>query len=121
LAVDQERRCILIDGIAPINGVTDFRLISVLAKLYTEDIQKGLSSRNFRTPATKDLADEVSANEVLLRKVISRIRKAVCQEFKQLYGDELGPDDIIENVQRKGYRLNPNKVCVVAPSQIRGP
>ena len=66
-----------------------------------------------------DLAEAASSTgDVSGRKTISRVRKKISDEYGKLYGSPLGLDAVIENVQGKGYRLNP-LIRVVTPDQLR--
>jgi hypothetical protein len=121
LAVDNAAKCILIDGIASLTGAGDYRLISVLVELHREDREAELAPENYRTLSAADLAEAASrTGDTAGRQAISRLREKINREFQKLYGHDLEPDAVIENVKGKGYRLNP-KVRVVAPDQLRRP
>jgi Queuosine biosynthesis protein QueC len=119
LAVDDGRKRILIDGIAPLTAAGEFRLVSVLVRLHREDREAERAPANFRTMTATDLAEAASSTgDVAGRKAISRLREKINGEYRELYGSLLDLDAVIENVQGKGYRLNP-QVRVVAPDQLR--
>jgi 7-cyano-7-deazaguanine synthase in queuosine biosynthesis len=119
LAVDDAGKRILIDGIAPLTGPVDFRLMSVLVRLHREDREDERAPGNFRTISAADLAEAANTTgEVAGRKAVSRLRKKIDGEYHELYGSRLDADAIIQNVQGKGYRLNP-EVRVVAPDQLK--
>ncbi len=119
LAIDTDLKQVIIEGIAHLRGSTDFRLFSVLARMHIEDRENGLLPINFRTLSGDALADAVSgANDTAARKAIERIRKRIAADWSKLFGGEPEPNAVIENVSRKGYRLNP-QVRVVSPDQLR--
>jgi hypothetical protein len=118
LALDDVNKWSLIDGIAPIKGSTDYRIMSVLLRLYLEDRDAGRLPADYRTISAENLADEVSgAGDAAGRKAISRVREKINGEFEELYGTKLSLDAVIENVHGKGYRINP-AVRVVAAAEL---
>ena len=118
VAVDSLRKLILIENIASIGGATEFRLISELVKIFREDRNSERAPKNFRTMTDHELADALSANEVLVRKTISRVRKKIQKDYRELHQETLSLDHILENIHGKGYRLNPLNVQIVDPSEI---
>src|SRR5262245_36319189 len=118
LAVDDAGKRILIDVMAPLASPTEFRLMSVLVRLRREDRAAERAPEDFRTVSAVALAEAVSSvGEVAGRKAISRLRRKISREYEQLFGARPDPDLIIENVQGKGYRLNP-AVRLVAPDRL---
>jgi hypothetical protein len=63
------------------------------------------------------LADLLRIEETTLRTRVSRVRKFVATEFDVRFRVYLDEDDIIENEEWAGYRLNPF-VVLVEPSQL---
>lgn len=118
LAIDTDRKQVIIDGMAPFRGITDFRLFQVLAQMHIEDRESGLLPSNFRTLSGDALADAVSgAADTAARTAVKRIRSRIAADWAMLFGGEPDRDAIIENVSRKGYRLNP-RVRVVSADQL---
>jgi hypothetical protein len=118
IAIDDKTKQILIDGIAPIKGSSDFRIMSVLVHLYLEDRDAGRLPNAYRALSAEHLAAEASkTGDTAGRRGVSRLRSRIRDEFKALYGVELDLDGVIENVHGKGYRLNPS-VRVVAPGEL---
>lgn len=118
VAVDNVRKRILIENIASIGGATEFRIISELVKVFREDRNSDRAPKNYRTMTDHALADALNANEALVRKTISRIRKKIKTEYQDLHQETLSLDHILENSHGKGYRINPSNVHVVDPSEI---
>jgi 7-cyano-7-deazaguanine synthase in queuosine biosynthesis len=118
IAVDDVNKRVLIEGIAPITGSSDFRIVSVLVRLYVEDREAGRLPATYRTLSAADLAEEASSiGDTAGRQAISRLRRRISGEFEALYDMELSLDTVIENVHGKGYRINP-AVRVVAPAEL---
>jgi len=118
LAVDDAAKRILIDGLASLTAPGEFRLVSVLIRRHKEDLAAERAPRNFRTISAADLAAAASSTgDTAGRQAVSRVRKKISAEYQQLYGSPLGLDAVIENVQGRGYRLNPH-VRVVTPDQL---
>jgi DNA-binding response OmpR family regulator len=120
VALDDVRKRIEIENIASISGATEFRIISELVKIFREDRNSDRAPKNFRTMTDHALADALSANEDLVRKTISRIRKKIKTEYQKLHQEVLDLDHIVQNVHGKGYRLNPLNVHIVDPSEMAG-
>jgi hypothetical protein len=119
LAVDEQQKCILVYGLAPLRSLTHYRIICVLVEMFSQDTAEHLAPKNFRTVKAAELADRTSSpNEEATRKAIWRIREKLSKENQELYGSSLSQDAVIESVQGKGYRLNP-ALRIVAPDQIR--
>ena len=88
-------------------------------------------------PFRRAAADELRRNDILLRKqVFSFISSIVrmkkhCDAVSREFGENITKlakrkgeappsiEAVIENLQRHGYRLNPNTVRIIARSQLR--
>jgi hypothetical protein len=119
LTIDGAQHEVLIGGIRICKGATDFRLFVLLATQFREDQKKELKPENYQQLPSDILASEIGSDEQNVRKAISRIRLRIQSEYKDLHGEELALDDAIESCHGRGYRLNPWKVRLVAPSEIR--
>jgi hypothetical protein len=118
LAVDDNQKRILIDGLAPLTSPTHYRIICVLVELHRQDTEEQLAPENFRTLSAAELADKASSpDDVASRKAISRLRRKISGEYQELYGT-LDQHAVVESVRGKGYRINPS-VRIVSSSQIR--
>lgn len=118
IAVDGERHQILMDGgLGPIKGATNFAIMKALIELDGKNRERLPSHRP--TMSLDELANITSGIDlVAIRKAIERIRKAVRKDHFDVFGFELPQDALIENVSRKGYRLNP-QVTVVSAQELR--
>jgi 7-cyano-7-deazaguanine synthase in queuosine biosynthesis len=118
LAVDDAAKRVRIDGLAPLTAPSEFRLMSELVRLHREDGLAGRAPDKFRTISAAHLAEAISSTgDTAGRKAVSRVRKKIKDEYEQLYGSLLPLDAVIEKVQGRGYRLNP-QVRVVSPDQL---
>ena len=119
LALDEVEKHVLIDDIAPLTSPSEYRIISVLLKLFREDREAELDPANYRTLSAAELAAEIGeGGDQNGRKAISRLRHKIDREHLELYGSAPGLEAVIETVKGKGYRLNPS-IRIVSPSQIR--
>ena len=117
LAINEERQQVLFNGMAPIKHPTHFRILAALVRRHVEDRENGLLPENFRTMPAAELASEASkSGDVAGRKDVSRLRELISEDLAALYGT-LDLNAVIQNVPRKGYRLNPY-VRVVSASEL---
>jgi hypothetical protein len=121
LAIDTEKKWILIDGITPIKGSSAFRLLSFLTERYQEDRSAGKRRENHKLVTGDKLAELLGlASDAAVRATIYRLRRDLSEEFERRYGLTLPENALIENVYGVGYRINP-EARVVAPSEIKPP
>jgi len=119
LALDEVQKHVLIDDIAPLTSPSEYRIISVLLKLFREDREAEVNPANYRTLSAAELAAEIGeGGDQNGRKAISRLRHKIDREHLELYGSAPGPGAVIETVQGTGYRLNPS-IRIISPGQIR--
>jgi hypothetical protein len=64
------------------------------------------------------LGKRFNIDEASVRKRISRARKALLEGFLERAKRQIAPDDIIQNKEWEGYRLNPH-LLQLKPSQLR--
>ena len=119
IAVDEGKKWILIEGIAPITGSTLFRLVQLLADRYLRDQAALRAAENYQLISTQELAKHLTlALGQTPGRQINRVRRHFSQGLAQLYNDRVDNDAVIENVHGKGYRLNPRTVRVVAAQEL---
>ena len=118
LAIDRRARKVVFEGGVEFGGQI-YELIELLAETFGADIDAGTFSDQHRFVRAPILAGRLGIDEPSLRKRISRARKKLTEELLEKLNCQLLPDDIIENQEWKGYRLNPYLV-LVNPSQLRG-
>jgi hypothetical protein len=116
-AIDVDARKIIFQGDFEIGG-SAYELIEFLGKDFRADIEAGTFPDHHRFLAASDLAKRFKIEEASVRKRISRVRKALIEAFLEKAKRQIVPDDIIQNKEWAGYRLNPYLVHL-KPSQLR--
>ncbi len=96
-----------------------YGLVCALAKELEEDIDSSITKDEFRYVKADELAKRLDIDEQSLRQRISRTRKALEQQFLNNCDIQLDPEDIVQNEEWKGYRLNPY-LLLVKPTQVQG-
>jgi Queuosine biosynthesis protein QueC len=93
-------------------------LIIALAEPFREATRKELAPERYPFLDTSNLMRQINCEtEEVLRRRILRCRKKINQLSTDA-GDDEPPDAVIESIQRHGYRLNPDRVRLVAMSQL---
>jgi hypothetical protein len=116
-AVDPHaRKVVFQDGLEM--GGSVHELIEILAKNFEADIDAGTFPEQHSFVSASALAKNLNIEEASLRKRISRARKAFAEGFLEKINRQIVADDIIQNQEWKGYRLNPYLV-LLKPSQLR--
>lgn len=118
IAIDIEVHQILMDGgLGPIKGATDFAIMRALIELDRDNRERRPSNRP--TISAEVLAESTTGGDVVaLRQAVARIRKSVRTDYRDLHDVDLHRGALIENVNRQGYRLNP-QVMVVSAEELR--
>jgi 7-cyano-7-deazaguanine synthase in queuosine biosynthesis len=116
LAIDGKR--VVCDGWGEITGVSAALLIA-LAAPFRQSMRQELAPENYPFIGTSDLLDLVAClEEETLRRRILRCRKRI-EKLANDAGDMPPPiDAVIENHPRRGYRLNPDSVRIVAITEL---
>jgi hypothetical protein len=119
IAVDDSKKWILIEGIAPITGPTLFRLVKVLTEPFLQDQAALKAVQNYRVISPRELSQLLSLGPGQTPGMqIRRVRTHFSEGVTRLYNDKIDNDAVIENVHGKDYRLNPRRVRTVAPDEI---
>jgi hypothetical protein len=116
IAVDPHSRKVLFkDG----NGIggKDYDLVAKLAELHNADLDAGTFRSEHRFSTARELAKQLGVEEHTVRQRVSRCRAKIELLFLTKFDRQLGPDDVIENAEWQGYRLNPY-VLLVKPTQL---
>ena len=98
-------------------------LLAVLryfADRWLEDQRAGKRAGDFCLHTPDDVLDELLEQEQtkakdrgVMRKHIARVRDAIPERYEAAKGLRLGDDEVLQNVPRQGYRINPETVFVV--------
>jgi hypothetical protein len=119
IAIDPIKKWVIIDGIGTLEGSAIFPIMELLIAMYRQDREQELRPENYQCRLAKQLADKlVGSDEESIRSAILRARKQTIADFKSLFDLDLDINALIENRQRKGYRLNPN-VRLVSPAEVK--
>jgi len=95
-------------------------LIINLAKPFREAMSEERAPEHYPFTATKVLMNQIGcADDETPRKCVQRCRNKL-RSLATTAGDPPPTiDAVLENIQWHGYRLNPNRVKIVARSEIR--
>ena len=119
IAIDKARHSILISDRPELRGHAIYPIMKLLIEAAEKDRADGLLPRNHRSFQAKLVANQL-ANQAAgsVTAAIKRAREDFSEADIALDGAVSDPNAIIETVQRKGYRLNPN-VRVVTPEEFK--
>ncbi len=117
IALDEANKQVLVAGLPALKGEKTFELVKILSEMYIEDQSKRRAPENYQYFPGKRLADRLRVEDPSLRRLVSRIRNKLFKEFQAKYGLPLPQDALLQNVPKRGYRLNP-AVRVLDPSEV---
>jgi hypothetical protein len=118
VSIDEERKCVVFKGWGEIKGA-NAELIIALAERFREAIRKERAPERYPFVKTPKLMHQINCeSDEVLRQRVFRCRNKI-KKLAQDAGDTEPPNDaIIENLQWHGYRLNPDRVRLVALSDL---
>jgi hypothetical protein len=121
MAIDLERRRVLFEQWGAMEGVSA-ELIIVLLEPFRKAIQNELAPENYPFTSSRDLARRTNCidNETLRRRVF-RCRNRIIRLATSAGDPPPSLDAVIENNPWHGYRLNPDRIRVMARSELRSP
>jgi hypothetical protein len=118
IAIDRDKNWVLIEDYALITGRKMFELMTTLVEL--KDREQGRRPENYQTMSASELADRTAlSDEDGVRQTIARIRVDLAEGCVVFGRPALTPNQLIQNIRGKGYRINPKTVRVVALGEIR--
>ncbi|MBA3726960.1 MAG: hypothetical protein H0W86_11040 [Armatimonadetes bacterium] len=115
-AIDHGARIVIFRGGPQLKGA-GYGLVCALAKEFEGDIESGITKDSFRYIKADNLAKRLGIDEQSLRQRVSRTRKALEQQFLNNCDIQLDFQDVVQNEEWKGYRLNPY-LLLVKPTQL---
>jgi len=119
LAIDQQRGCVLIAGVRPIEGPAAFALVRTLTEFSEADRAAKRAPEHYRFIRAAKLADEVDVSEASLRRCIRRVRERLAESFEHEAGLCVSANARIENELWEGDRINP-AVLILTAEDIGG-
>jgi Queuosine biosynthesis protein QueC len=114
MAIDESRRCVLFDRWGEIKGMLADLLIS-LAGPYREATSDERMPQNYPFTKTEQLLGVLRIDSAeMLRRHVLRCRKEINRLATEAGDTPPSIDAVIETSHRRGYRLNPDTVRIVA-------
>jgi hypothetical protein len=117
IAVDHQRKRLLVAGIPPVEGRGILRLAETLIQQAQRDRGEGRAPESFTFLKSRTLSMTLGKNEATLRRTVHRVRSRLRAAFETNAGLPLSMYALVETDQWHGYRLNPS-VLVLAASEI---
>ncbi len=115
-AVDEEKERILFRGGVKLAGA-GFKLLRALVADFAADVAAGLPHEEHRLIKSDALAERLGIEEPTLRKRVVRTRNAIEKQFLDKLDVQIADDAVIQNVNWRGYRLNPY-LLQIQPGQL---
>lgn len=117
IAVDTDTAKVIFRGGIEMGG-SIYELIAALTQEFEEDLNAGTFRDHYRFVTATVLARRLKINQPSLRQCVSRARKKIERAFLAKFDRPLDAEDVIQNKEWKGYRLNPY-LLLVKPAQLR--
>ena len=118
LAIDHER--VFFDRWGAIMGV-GAELLIALAEPFREAMKDELTPENFPFTKTSDLVHRFNCKHETLRRRVYRCRNEIARLAAGAGESSPSIEAVIENLSWRGYRLNPDRVKLVALTQLSRP
>jgi 7-cyano-7-deazaguanine synthase in queuosine biosynthesis len=120
IAIDAPRRRVVFERWGEIIGVGADLLIA-LAGPYRQATRSELAPEHYPFTTSRDLVLHTKCeSDVTLRRRIFALRNKIEQSAIKAGDSPPTPEAVIENIQWRGYRLNPDRVRIVALSELSG-
>ena len=116
-AIDRTAQKVLFRGGPELTGAS-YKLVLELTQEFEADVEGALGKEAFRYLKATDLAKRLRIDEQSLRQRVSRTRKTLEQQFIEHCDTQLDLEDVIQNEEWQGYRLNPY-LLQVKPGQLQ--
>ncbi len=119
MAIDEEQKCVVFHRWGGIKGV-GAELIIALAEPFRAAMRAELAPEHYPFTQTANLLLQINcADEGTFRRRVLRCRKKIMNLARKASDPPPSIDAVIENNQWHGYRLNPDRVRIVALSEFR--
>lgn len=118
IEIDEKRKRVVFDPWGEISGVSA-ELIIALAEPFREATRDELAPEHYPFIRTSDLLRKTNcAHEEMLRQRVLRCRNKIRKLAMNAADPPPSIDAVIENSQWHGYRLNPDRIRIVALSEL---
>jgi 7-cyano-7-deazaguanine synthase in queuosine biosynthesis len=118
IAIDEKARRVTFNRWGPVTGKLA-GLIVALATSFVQAMDEKRAPENYPFIKTTDLMSLIGyADDEALRKCVQRFRTKLTRLAESAGDPPPSIDAVLENIQWHGYRLNPNRVRIVALSEI---
>lgn len=119
IALDEKARNVIFEGCGEVKGVAA-ALILALAKSFRSARDQELAPENYPFVPSSELRDQLGLeDDETLRKRIQRCRLAISKVLSEGKRNDLDAHTVLESLTGHGYRLNPDRVLLIAPTEIR--
>jgi hypothetical protein len=120
MAIDTKRKCVVLNRWGELTGISA-SLIIALADPFRQAIRDELVPEHYSFTGTSKLMSQTKCDsDETLRRRIMRCRNKIASLAKDAGDPPPSVDAVIENSQWHGYRLNPDRVRLVALSELSG-
>ena len=117
IAVDEGGDRVVFDRWGEITGA-NARLLLILAASHREAVRNECTPENFPFVRPDSLCQQAECDGETLRKRVFRCRKRIARMASEAGDGHPAAEAIIENSQWHGYRLNPDRIRIVALSEL---
>ncbi len=118
MAIDEDHKRVIFDRWGEIKGVSAGLMIA-LAEPFRQAKRDELAPERYPFTKTVNLLRQINCpNEETFRRRVLRCRNKITELAKKAGDPPPSFDAVIENSQRHGYRLNPNRIRIVALSEL---
>ncbi len=92
------------------DGTAILALLRLLVERWRDDLAAGKEPAAHCTWTPEELAADLGAQPATVRRQLVRLRAGVVERYQQATGVRLPDDEVVENIEGQGYRLNPTRV-----------
>ena len=119
IAIDEEEQSVVFDGWGEVKGV-GAGLIIALVEPFWQAILDRISPERHPFTESGELCRKTGCdNEETLRRRVLRCRNRIKKLAKAAGDPPPSIESVIENIPRRSYRLNPDRVRILALTEVR--
>lgn len=118
IAIDEEQTRVVFDRWGEIRGVSA-ELMIALAEPFRRAMHDEIAPERYAFTGTSDLLRQTNcAHEETFRRRVLRCRNKIAQLATNAGNSPPSIDAVIENIQSHGYRLNPDRIRILAITEL---